>query len=104
MRGSDWSQWDLPELSIRIALHCGPVFPCYDPVLKKRTFNGAHVNRTARIEPVAEEGPSYSSEAFAAIATADGVEEFICDYVGTKQLAKKYGAIPVFLVRETAQS
>jgi class 3 adenylate cyclase len=104
VRGSDWSQWDLPELSIRIALHCGPVFPCYDPVLKKRTFNGAHVNRTARIEPVAEEGQIYSSEAFAAIATADGVEEFICDYVGTKQLAKKYGAIPVFLVRETAQS
>ena len=104
VRGSDWSNWDLPDLSIRIALHCGPVFPCYDPVLKKRTFNGTHVNRTARIEPVAEEGQIYSSEAFAAIATADGVKEFTCDYVGTKQLAKKYGAIPVFLVRETAQN
>lgn len=104
VRVSVWSQWNLPKLSIRIALHCGPVFPCYDPVLKKRTFNGAHVNRTARIEPVAEEGQIYSSEAFAAIATADGVKEFICDYVGTKQLAKEYGAIPVFLVRETAQA
>ena len=100
VRGSDWSQWGLPELSIRIALHCGPVFPCHDPVLKKRTYNGAHVNRTARIEPVAEEGQIYASEAFAAIATAESVKEFVCDYVGTRQLAKKYGAIPVFLVRE----
>ncbi|MDA7915944.1 TRAFs-binding domain-containing protein [Verrucomicrobia bacterium] len=101
VRGADWGKWGLPELSIRIALHCGPVFPCYDPVLKKFTYNGAHVNKTARIEPVAEEGQIYASEAFAAIATADGVQEFNCDYVGTKQLAKKYGAIAVFLVRET---
>ncbi len=103
VRGADWSKWGLPELSIRIALHCGPVFPCYDPVLKKFTYNGAHVNRTARIEPVAEEGQIYASEAFAAVATADGVKQFNCDYVGTKQLAKKYGAIAVFLVRETGQ-
>jgi len=104
VRGSDWSRWGLPELSIRIALHCGPVFPCYDPVLKKFTYNGAHVNRTARIEPVAEEGQIYASEAFAAMATADGVKQFFCDYVGTKQLAKKYGAIAVFLVRESGEN
>jgi class 3 adenylate cyclase len=102
VRNTDWSQFGLPrDLNIRIALHAGPVFPCYDPVLKKLTFNGSHVNRTARIEPIAEEGQVYASEAFAALATADGVKEFMCDYVGTKQLAKKYGAIPVFLVRRT---
>jgi class 3 adenylate cyclase len=97
---TDWSQFGLPrELSIRIALHAGPVFPCTDPILGKRTYNGSHVNRTARIEPIAEEGQVYASEAFSALATAEGVKEFNCDYVGTKQLAKKYGAIPVFLVR-----
>jgi class 3 adenylate cyclase len=102
VRNTDWSEFGLPrDLSIRIALHAGPVFPCYDPVLKKLTFNGSHVNRTARIEPIAEEGQVYASEAFSALATADGVKEFTCDYVGTKQLAKKYGAIPVFLVRRT---
>jgi class 3 adenylate cyclase len=88
------------DLNIRIGLHAGPVFPCYDPVLKKQTFNGSHVNRTARIEPIAEEGQVYASEAFAALAAAEEVAEFTCDYVGTKQLAKKYGAIPVFLVRK----
>lgn len=102
VRETDWSCWGLPkDLNIRIALHAGPVFPCYDPVLKKLTFNGSHVNRTARIEPIAEEGQVYASEAFAALATADAVADFVCDYVGTKQLAKKYGAIPVFLVRRT---
>jgi class 3 adenylate cyclase len=103
VRGTNWNQWSLPnELNIRIALHAGPVFACYDPVLNKLTYNGSHVNRTARIEPVAEEGQIYASQAFAALATAEGVAEFVCDYVGTKQLAKKYGAIPVFLVRRTA--
>lgn len=102
VRDTDWNQYGLPgELNIRIALHAGPVYACYDPVLGKMTYNGAHVNRTARIEPVAEEGQIYASQAFAALATAEGVAEFLCDYVGTKQLAKKYGAIPVFLVRQT---
>lgn len=102
VRSTDWPKYGLPAgLSIRIALHAGPVFPCFDPVLGKRTYNGSHVNRTARIEPIAEEGQIYASEAFAALAAADGVKEFTCDYVGTKQLAKKYGAIPVFLVRRT---
>jgi class 3 adenylate cyclase len=100
VRGTDWTNYGLPrELNIRIALHAGPVFACYDPILKKMTYNGSHVNRTARIEPVAEEGQIYASNAFAALATAEGVKDFVCDYVGLKQLAKKYGAIPVFLVR-----
>lgn len=102
VRGTDWSQYNLPELNIRIALNAGPVFTCYDPVLRKLTYNGSHVNRTARIEPIAEEGQIYASEAFAALSASEGVSAFSCDYVGTKQLAKKYGAIPVFLVRRTA--
>jgi class 3 adenylate cyclase len=102
VRGTNWHQWGLPnELNIRIALHAGPVYACWDPVLGKMTYNGSHVNRTARIEPVAEEGQIYASQAFAALATAEDVAEFVCDYVGTKQLAKKFGAIPVFLVRRT---
>src|SRR6185295_11662465 len=100
VRGTNWVEFGLPkELNIRIALHAGPVYPCYDPVINKLTFLGQHVNRTARIEPVAEEGQIYASQAFAALATAEGSNEFVCDYVGLVQLAKKYGAIPVFLVR-----
>ena len=100
VRGTNWNEWGLPnDLNIRIALHAGPVFPCFDPVLKKLTYNGSHVNKTARIEPVSEEGQVYASQAFAALAASEGVAEYVCDYVGTIQLAKKYGAIAVFLVR-----
>ncbi|MFN7140237.1 MAG: adenylate/guanylate cyclase domain-containing protein, partial [Limisphaerales bacterium] len=101
IRQTDWTQFGLPrDLNIRIGLHAGPVYPCMDPVLGKMTYMGSHVNRTARIEPIAEEGQIYASQAFAALAETDGVKEFVCDYVGQKQLAKKYGAIPVFLVRQ----
>ncbi|MBA4147820.1 MAG: DUF4071 domain-containing protein [Verrucomicrobia bacterium] len=100
IRQTDWTQFGLPDdLNIRIGLHAGPVYPCMDPVLQRLTFMGSHVNRTARIEPIAEEGQIYASQAFAALAETDSVREFVCDYVGQKQLAKKYGAIPVFLVR-----
>lgn len=101
--GTDWSGKGLPpDLNIRIALHAGPAYPCFDPVVKKLTFLGAHVNRTARIEPIAEEGQIYASQPFAALAAANGAKDFVCDYVGTKQLAKKFGSIPVFLVRRAS--
>ena len=103
VRGTDWTQFCLPkDLSIRIALHAGPVYPCLDPVLKKLTYMGSHVNRTARIEPIAEEGQIYASQAFAALSETEGIKDYVCDYVGQKQLAKKYGSIPVFLVRRVA--
>ncbi len=100
VHGTNWSELNLPsDLNIRIALHAGPVYPCFDPVLRRLTFLGSHVNRTARIEPIVEEGQVYASQAFAALAAAEGVREYVCDYVGTKQLAKKFGSTPVFLVR-----
>ncbi len=100
---TNWAQKGLPnDMNIRIALHAGPAFPVFDPVLRRITFMGSHVNRTARIEPVVEEGQICASQACAALSAADGVKEFVCDYVGQKRLAKKYGSIPVFLVRRRA--
>jgi|GEM_PF-89451 len=105
VRETDWIKWGLPgDLTIRIALHAGPAFPCFDPILQRLTFLGSHVNRTARIEPIAEEGQIYASQAFAALAAASGVKELVCDYVGRKQLAKMFGAFPVFLVRRATGS
>ena len=102
VRGADWQKHGLPAgLSIRIGLHAGPVFECHDPVLKKRTYNGFNVNRAARIEPITEEGQVFVSQAFAALAAVVPKKNFRCDYAGTRQLAKKAGAIPVFVLRET---
>src|SRR4029079_1413799 len=88
------------------------VFMHYDPVVRRLGFTGAHVNRAARIEPVAKPGEVFTSEEFAALAElgseirrrgvagpshtlADGGDDetgagFVCEYAGSMQLAKGY--------------
>ncbi|MEI7776697.1 MAG: RyR domain-containing protein [Verrucomicrobiota bacterium] len=91
-------------LSIRVGLHTGPVFMHYDPVVRKLGFTGAHVNRAARIEPIAKPGEVFASEEFVALAELDaeifnraadanrggGNGGFACEYAGTMNLAKGY--------------
>ncbi len=87
-------------LNVRIGLHTGPVFMHYDPVVRRLGFTGAHVNRAARIEPIARPGEAYASEEFAALAQLDmelrkhgrgqPAPEFVCEYGGTMPLAKGY--------------
>ena len=89
-------------LNIRVGLHAGPVFVHYNPVVRQLGYTGGHVNRAARIEPIANHGEVFASEEFAALAElgreiqrhtggADGVREgFVCDYAGSMQLAKSY--------------
>jgi class 3 adenylate cyclase len=62
-------------------------------------YFGAHVSRAARIEPITPPGQVYASGAFAALARADDVRDFRCDYVGRTPLAKAYGALPMYVVR-----
>ena len=98
---ADWPALGLPGgLRIRIGLHAGPVFAIVDPVIAQESFTGFHVSRTARIEPIAEEGQIYVSQAFAALAEAEGAtRDFECDYVGQKALPKKSGVLPFYLLR-----
>jgi class 3 adenylate cyclase/tetratricopeptide (TPR) repeat protein len=94
-------------LDVRIGLHTGPVVIHYDPLVRRLIFSGAHVNRAARIEPVAEPGEVFASEEFTALAEldveidwrradkggsdrSDGGAGFVCEYAGTMQLAKHY--------------
>jgi class 3 adenylate cyclase/tetratricopeptide (TPR) repeat protein len=101
-RESDASDTPKLHLDIRVGLHTGPVFLHYDPVVRRLGFTGAHVSRAARIEPVTRPGEIYVSEEFAAlselsaeIAQRSGTQSkesarFVCEYVGSMQLAKKY--------------
>jgi class 3 adenylate cyclase len=96
----DWSTRDLPAtLNLRIALHAGPVYSCIDPVTGNPNYIGSQVSHAARIEPVTPPGQVYASQAFAALAAAQRVTEFTCDYVGQTPLAKEHGTFPTYLVR-----
>ncbi len=100
LNATDWTRRGLPpDLNLRIALHAGPVYACTDPVTQKLNFIGTHVSRAARLEPITPPGQVYASQAFAALAAAQHVEGFTCDYVGQTPLAKKYGTFPTYHVR-----
>jgi class 3 adenylate cyclase len=100
---TDWRRLGLPEdLSIRIGLHAGPVYECFDPVSGQKTFCGIHVNHAARIEPIAPPGHVYASEAFAALASEENVNSFVCEYVGRTPLAKDFGMFSTYHVRRGA--
>jgi class 3 adenylate cyclase len=97
---TDWTALGLPnELSLRIALHAGPIFEVMDPITKRRDFTGAHVSRGARIEPKTPPGQVYASENFAAIAAAEKIVAFRCEYVGRLPLAKGYGTFAIYHVK-----
>ncbi len=100
---TDWTTHNLPpDLGLRIGLHAGPAFACTDPVTGQMNYLGAHISRAARIEPVTPPGLAYASGAFAALARAEQVRDFHCEYVGQTPLAKGYGTHPMYVMRRGA--
>ena len=84
------------SLSLRIALHAGPVYRIPDPVLPKDTFVGTNISLAARIEPVTEPGEIYCTQAFAALAAAEGIGDFAFECLGERQLAKDAGTMTLY--------
>ncbi|MDH4030063.1 MAG: TRAFs-binding domain-containing protein [Chromatiales bacterium] len=99
---ADWVSLGLPpDLDIRIALHCGPIFCGRDPITGLEMYTGPHTSRTARIEPITPPGQVYASSAFAAVAAAMGVSGMSYRYIGRTNLAKKYGSVALFHIRRS---
>jgi tetratricopeptide (TPR) repeat protein len=97
---TDWAAKELPDdLSLRIALHAGPVWSYTNPVTGKPDYIGTHVTHAARLEPITPPGHVYATYGFASIAAADGVDEFTCEYVGETPLAKSAGVCPTYHLR-----
>ncbi len=84
------SSREVNPLSLRAALHAGPVFQHFEPIVRQPSYTGAHVTLAARIEPIVEPGEIFASEAFAALAAVANVPELACDFVGTLPLAKNH--------------
>jgi class 3 adenylate cyclase len=86
-------------LGLRIGGHLGPVYGGRNPIIGGPDFFGAHVSRAARIEPVTPEGCIYVTETFAAALALQSDVEFVCEYVGMTEAAKRYGAMRMFLLQ-----
>jgi len=97
---TNWAEKGLPkDMNLRIALHVGPVYTYTNPMTGQPACMGTHVNRVARMEPITPPGQVYASQEFAALASAERIPEFTCDYVGQTPLAKGYGTFPTYHVR-----
>lgn len=100
MGNTDWRALGFTRpLTMRFALHAGPVRMTVDPVTSLPKCCGTHVSRAARLEPKTPPGQVYASEAFAALAAVEEVAEFRCDYVKELTWAKRYGTFPAYVVR-----
>lgn len=103
MAAIDLAQCGLPDsLALRLGGHFGPVYEAVDPVLGLTNYFGAHVSRTARIEPVTPAGEVYVTEQFAARLALDPAG-FDCDYVGLVPAAKGYGDLRMYHLRAGRQ-
>ncbi len=87
------------DLKLRIALHAGPVFRHFDPILNLQSYFGTHVNMGARLEPVTKPGEVWATQAFAALVAASQVTAFSCEYRGLIPLAKNAGVVPAYRLR-----
>jgi class 3 adenylate cyclase len=96
-REGDWTATGIAGTAgIRVALHAGPVFSGFDPVMQRDDFFGASVTRAARIEPVTPTGTVYASEAFAAMLACEAHDAFSLEYIGRLALAKAYGESRIY--------
>jgi class 3 adenylate cyclase len=82
-------------LALRLGGHYGPVFEARDPVQGVTNYFGAHVSRTARIEPVTPPGEVFVTEQFAARLALEP-KGYACDYVGEVPAAKDYGTLRMY--------
>ncbi|WP_373487373.1 hypothetical protein [Blastomonas sp.] len=87
---------------MRIALHYGSVYEAADRVTGMANFLGNEIARAARIEPITPPGDVYVTEPFAAMIALHAHERFRCRYVGKVDLAKKYGAFPMYRLTPAA--
>jgi class 3 adenylate cyclase len=93
----DWTAAGLSDASEpRIALHTGPVFCGFDPIMDRDNYFGSSVTKAARIEPVTPPGMVYASEAFAATLAATGQDAYALEYVGLMPLAKGHGESRIY--------
>ncbi|MEJ8571561.1 ATP-binding protein [Microbaculum marinum] len=98
----------------RVALHAGPVFVGLHPLTGRSMIFGHHVNRAARIEPLAIPGGICTSRPFVALLKAEMAERadeaaqtgrsysprYEVTYLGKKVLPKQFGTEDVYFLED----
>ena len=113
--GIDPAAFDLRHRPrFRIALHAGPVFVGLHPLTGRSMIFGHHVNRAARIEPLAVPGAICASQHFVALLKAEMDQRadearltddayaprYTVTYLGRKDLPKQFGSEDVYLLQD----
>lgn len=93
----------LSRLELRVAAHYAPAFEDVDTLRGNRVFYGSQISFAARIEPVTPTGTVFGSDAFVARLTLEAPERYNAEYAGELELAKKFGAHPLFAVQRRAR-
>ena len=102
---TEWGQLGFScALNVRIAVHAGPLYRIYDPLIGQWSYTGSHVTRTARLEPSADPGKVFATLAFVALAAAERVSDFTCRAAGHRQLVKNAGELSVFEIERVTPS
>ncbi|MGB0452529.1 MAG: TRAFs-binding domain-containing protein [Bacteriovoracaceae bacterium] len=100
LKGHPWSRSGLSQpVQIRTAVHAGPIFKSAGLMNSKAQYVGAHICRTARIEPITPQGQIYTTLEFASLANAELVESFECAYIGKIYVSKDKLQHPIFHLR-----
>ena len=89
----------LADLTLRIAGHYAPAYEGFDSIYDARTYFGTQLSLAARIEPVTPPGQIYATEAFAARLAVENSEQFVLEYAGEIELAKRFGAYRLYSLR-----
>ena len=98
------------RISLRMALHAGPVRPSVHPLTGRPMITGGHVNRAARIEAITVPGQIYASQQFMALLTAESsaarheaamqgaaiTQRYRADYLGHFELPKRFGIQAIY--------
>jgi anti-sigma regulatory factor (Ser/Thr protein kinase)/class 3 adenylate cyclase len=113
--GIDPAAFDLAKRpQFRIALHAGPVFVGLHPLTGRSMIFGHHVNRAARIEPLATPGGIAASQHFVALLTAEMAERadaarltgeayaprYSMAYLGRMALPKDFGSEDLYRLHD----
>jgi class 3 adenylate cyclase len=94
---ADWGRHGLPaDLGVRIALHAGPVFSLFNPLVQHIAFTGRHMNLAAALESTTNKGEIFATEHFAILASTGALPSFFCDYIGQRTLPADTGAVRVY--------